>query len=252
MRFSGKVALITGASRGIGRAVAKQFALEGANVALVYHESESAVRETLALLGPGHHLVLKADIGNTGTTQQLVEEVVRDLGGVDILVNNAGVYLMHPIKEMAYPEWEAAWRRTLDVNLNGPAHLSYCVARQMMRQGGGRIVNISSRGAFRGEPDAPGYGASKAGLNAFSQSMAQALAQHHIYVFVLAPGWVNTDMAGPYLSGPGGEAIRNQSPLGRAAEPEEMARIVLFLAAEGSEYMTGCIIDANGASYLRT
>jgi NAD(P)-dependent dehydrogenase (short-subunit alcohol dehydrogenase family) len=122
----------------------------------------------------------------------------------------------------------------------------------MIEHGGGRIVNVSSRGAFRGEPEGPAYGASKAGLNAFSQSLAQRLAPHGIFVGVVAPGFVDTDLASRVLDGPDGDAVRAQSPLGRVAKPEEVAHAVLFLASEGSEFSTGTIIDVNGASYLRT
>jgi NAD(P)-dependent dehydrogenase (short-subunit alcohol dehydrogenase family) len=122
----------------------------------------------------------------------------------------------------------------------------------MIRQGGGRIVNISSRGAFRGEPDAPAYGASKAGMNAMSQSLARYLAPYNIFVGVVAPGFVQTEMAREALMGSSGEAIRQQSPLGRVARADEVAYAVLFLASEGAEFMTGAIIDVNGASYLRT
>jgi NAD(P)-dependent dehydrogenase (short-subunit alcohol dehydrogenase family) len=122
----------------------------------------------------------------------------------------------------------------------------------MIHQGGGRIVNVSSRGAFRGEPDSPAYGASKAGLNAMSQSLAKYLAPHNIYVMVVAPGWVDTDMATDSLKGPGGQEIRAQSPLGRVATADEVAYTVLFLASEGAEFLTGAVVDVNGASYLRT
>jgi NAD(P)-dependent dehydrogenase (short-subunit alcohol dehydrogenase family) len=122
----------------------------------------------------------------------------------------------------------------------------------MINSGGGRIVNVSSRGAFRGEPEQPAYGASKAGLNSMSQSIAQKVAKHNIYIGVVAPGFVETDMAAKKLSGPEGEKIRHQSPLKRVARPEEVAYAVLFLASEGSEFSTGTIIDVNGASYLRS
>jgi NAD(P)-dependent dehydrogenase (short-subunit alcohol dehydrogenase family) len=130
--------------------------------------------------------------------------------------------------------------------------MSFCIIQHMKERGGGKIVNVSSRGAFRGEPDAPAYGASKAGLNAMSQSLAKALAPHNIFVYVVAPGFVETDMAAPALSGPKGNAIRQQSPLGRVALPEEVAQAVTFLASEGTDYLTGCIVDINGASYLRS
>jgi NAD(P)-dependent dehydrogenase (short-subunit alcohol dehydrogenase family) len=167
-------------------------------------------------------------------------------------VNNAGTHKAHRIEEVDYDEWRATWRRILDVNLQGPANVSYCAARYMIEHGGGRIVNISSRGAFRGEPEHPAYGASKAGLNSMSQSLAQRLAPHGIFVGVVAPGYVETDLVADKLAGPEGDAIRKQSPLGRVARPEDVAQAVLFLAAEGSEFMTGTIIDCNGASYLRS
>ena len=113
-------------------------------------------------------------------------------------------------------------------------------------------MNVSSRGAFRGEPRCPAYGASKAGLNALTQSLAQQLAPLGIFVGAVAPGFVETDMASTVLDGPGGDAVRNQSPLGRVAKPEEVAHAVLFLASAGAEFSTGTIIDVNGASYLRT
>jgi len=122
----------------------------------------------------------------------------------------------------------------------------------MIAAGGGRIVNVSSRGAFRGEPDGPAYGASKAGLNAMGQSLAKALGGRGVYVFTVAPGFVETEMAEPFLAGPKGDFLRGESPLGRVARPEEVARTILFLASEGAEFLTGGIVDVNGASYLRT
>jgi len=122
----------------------------------------------------------------------------------------------------------------------------------MLNINGGKIINITSRGAFRGEPEAPAYGASKAGQNAMSQSLAKALAPFNIYVYAVAPGWVETDMSTEFLAGPEGENILKQSPLGRIAKPEEIASAVLFLASKDADYMTGSIIDINGASYLRT
>jgi 3-oxoacyl-[acyl-carrier protein] reductase len=122
----------------------------------------------------------------------------------------------------------------------------------MIEQGGGKIVNISSRAAFRGEPTAPAYGASKAALNAMSQSLAQALAPHNVFVYVVAPGFVDTERVAWKVHGGDGEAIRRQSPLNRVATPDEVARTVLFLASEGTDFLTGGIVDVNGASYLRS
>ncbi len=191
-------------------------------------------------------------MGDPAAAGPLVAGVVRELGRLDILVNNAGIWEEHPILSVGPDAWEEAWRRTLATNLLGPARVTYWAARQMAAQGGGRIVNVSSRGAFRGEPEAPAYGASKAGLNAMSQSLAKALAPHNIFVFVVAPGWVETDMAAESLAGPGGDDIRKQSPLERVARPEEVAYTVAFLASDGAEFLTGGVVDVNGASYLRT
>ncbi|MGH8371233.1 MAG: SDR family NAD(P)-dependent oxidoreductase [Gammaproteobacteria bacterium] len=141
---------------------------------------------------------------------------------------------------------------TIGTNLIAPANLCFRAAQVMMKQRRGHIINISSRGAFRGEPDAPAYGAAKAGLNQLSQSLAWALAPCNIFVGVVAPGFVRTDMTTTLLDGPGGDAIRKQSPLNRVATAEEIAEAVVRLAADGMLSATGCILDVNGASYLRT
>jgi 3-oxoacyl-[acyl-carrier protein] reductase len=250
--FSGRVALVTGASDGIGRAIAQQFALHGARVAVHYHRNRAAAERTLASLAGGPHLLVQADVADPAEAEPLIERVAAELGRLDALVNNAGIYEEHPPLEVGYAAWCDAFQRTIATNLLGPAHLMYWAARHMAAHGGGRIVNISSRGAFRGEPRMPAYGASKAGLNALSQSLAKALAPHKVFVFVVAPGWVETERASPSLAGPEGDLIRNDSPLGRVARPEEVAYTVLFLASEGAEFLTGDIVDVNGASYLRS
>jgi NAD(P)-dependent dehydrogenase (short-subunit alcohol dehydrogenase family) len=250
--FDDRVVLVTGASRGIGRAIARQFAAAGARVVVHYRADAAAAEETLRSLDGSEHIGLAADVADPADVAGLVNTVVERLGTIDVLVNNAAVYTAHPILETTYPEWQDAWRRTLETNLFGPANLVHQVAKVMVTNGGGRIVNVSSRGAFRGEPDHPAYGASKAGLNSFGQSMAHALAAHGIYVTTVAPGYVETDMAASYLTGDAGAAVKRQSPLDRAAEPDEIARMVLFLATPGTEYATGAVVDVNGASYLRT
>jgi NAD(P)-dependent dehydrogenase (short-subunit alcohol dehydrogenase family) len=182
----------------------------------------------------------------------MVDQAWVTLQGVDVLVNNAAVFLEHRVAEVSYRHWQDAWSRTLAVNLSGTANVLYCVARLMIDRGaGGRIINVSSRGAFRGEPDTPAYGASKAGLNALGQSMALALAPHGIAVASVAPGFVQTDMATAVLDGPGGDAVRAQSPFGRVARPQEVAAAVVYLASPEAEWASGAVLDLNGASYLR-
>lgn len=252
MQFQGKKILVTGGTRGIGKAVARGFASEGGQLALVYRSKQIAAEETLAELDGEGHAILQADISDAGAVAQLVKDAIGLLGGLDILVNNAGIGALHRFDETDYEQWQVAWQDTLATNLLAPANLCYCAAQYMQAHGGGRIINISSRGAFRGEPDKPAYGASKAGLNALTQSLAVALGPHNIGVAAVAPGFVETDLAAERLLGPEGDGIRAQSPYNRVAKPEEVAHAVLFLASEAAGFSTGTIIDVNGASYLRS
>ena len=251
--FTGRAALVTGGSRGIGAAIAQRLADLGAVVAVHYRADRSAAERTLAALPGEDHCTVQADVTDADEVEAMVARTVATVGGLDVLVNNAGVYTSHPLDRVSYVSWQAAWRDVIATNLIGVANVTYCVARHMIDTGRpGRIVNVSSRGAFRGEPEHPAYGASKAGLNSMAQSLAQHLAPHGIAVTTVAPGFVETDMAAPLLTGPEGAQIRRQSPLGRVASPDEIAGIVAFLASEHAMIATGAIVDANGASYLRT
>jgi 3-oxoacyl-[acyl-carrier protein] reductase len=250
--MSGRAVLVTGASRGIGRAIAVAFASHGDRVAVHHRDSAALAAEVLAQLPGTGHTVLQADLTDADAVRRAVDDACGALGGLDVLVNNAGVFLAHPITEVSYERWQAAWQATLGVNLIGAANVTWCAVQHMIAGGGGRIINVSSRGAFRGEPGQPAYGASKAGLNAFGQSLARALAPHGIAVGTVAPGFVDTDMAASSLAGPGGDAIRAQSPFGRVAQPEEIAAAVVYLASPEAEWASGTIIDLSGASYLRT
>lgn len=251
IRFDHKTVLVTGASRGIGEAIAHRFADSGANVIVHYNANKEKAEKVLAdLNGTGHYCV-QADISNPESVQQLMGKIEEKSGKLDVLVNNAGVFEDVEWAKLSYEQWQKSWKKTMDTNLTGVANLCFLVAKLMEKKGGGSIVNISSRGAFRGEPDAPAYGASKAGLNALGQSLAKALASKKILIYTIAPGWVDTDMALEGMQGPNAKSIKDQSPLKRIATPDEIAQATLFLAS-GVEYMTGCILDINGASYLRT
>jgi NAD(P)-dependent dehydrogenase (short-subunit alcohol dehydrogenase family) len=244
--------LVTGASRGIGRAVAEAFARAGDRVAVHYNTSERQAEEVAAALVGGGHLTVRADMADADAVRCAVQTAAERLGRLDVLVNNAGVFLAHPPLHTSYEQWQAVWSTTLATNLTGAANATFCAVPHLLAAGGGAVVNVSSRGAFRGEPDHPAYGASKAALNAFGQSMAVALAPRNIRVATVAPGFVDTDMARTVLDGPEGEAVRGQSPFGRVAHPEEVASAVLWLASPGAVFASGTIIDVNGASYLRS
>ena len=255
-----KVALVTGASRGIGRVIALRLAQRGVRVAVHYRNNREAAAASLACLPGTGHASFDADLSDPREASLLWGRVTDSLGAVDILINNAGLYIFHPPLKTAFGDWQSAWQLTLATNLIAPANLSLLAAQSMAARqqaqtsefGRGRIVNISSRGAFRGEPDAPAYAASKAGLNALSQSLARATAAHAVYLYCVAPGWVETEMATSHLEGPEGQAILAQHPLGRVNRADEVANAAVYCALDAPAAMTGCVIDVNGASYLRT
>jgi len=252
IRFDNSIVLITGSSRGIGKAVANAFAGSGAQVVIHYAKNEAEAQNTYQKLPGTGHMLVQADFSSPDKIKKMFNKITAEKGRIDILVNNAGIYEEENWWDMEYEDWQQFWSRTIDINLSGMAHLSFLVSKQMISQGGGKIINISSRGAFRGEPNALPYGASKAGMNSFGQSMAWALAPKKVFVYTLAPGWVHTDMTHDILESKRGKAVAAQSPMNRVATPGEIAHAVLLLASKGTEYMSGCILDMNGVSYLRS
>ena len=244
--------LITGASGGIGRAAAIECANRGASVGIHYHQNRDRAEATLAALTGDGHRLYQCDIVNPEAVEQLIDQADQDFDGLDVLVNNAGISQRHQFEDIDYATWQETWQRIVDTNLTGPSNLCFCAAKKMIARDGGKIVNVSSRGAFRGEPLMPWYGASKAGMNAMGQSLAQALGPKGVFVYTVAPGFVETEMAAATLASPEGDNIRNQSSMGRVAQPGEIASTIGFLAFEAPQFMTGCIIDVNGASYLRS
>jgi 3-oxoacyl-[acyl-carrier protein] reductase len=259
--------LVTGASRGVGAEVARTFAnVCGDRVAIHCRGSRAqadAVRETL---DGGGHVVVQGDLASAEDVRRFVAEAIQALGRIDVLVNNAALFADDPSAEgrrlncdvagSSYEEWVSAWRRTTEVNLLGTANVTYQVARHMIEvepAAGfprGRIVTVGSRGAHRGEPEVPAYGASKAAVHSMTQSLAVALAPHGISCIGIAPGFIATDMTAELLESPAGQAIRAQSPFGRVATPQEVALAIMALAGPDAEWASGSIVDFNGASYL--
>jgi NAD(P)-dependent dehydrogenase (short-subunit alcohol dehydrogenase family) len=228
------------------------FAERGDRVAVHYRDAAGAAEAVRDSLPGAGHVTVGADLADADAVRSMVDAAANGLGGLDVLVNNAGVFVDHPVLGTSYEEWQAAWRVTLGVNLAGAANVTWCAVRHMTAGGrGGRIVNVGSRGAYRGEPTHPAYGASKAGLHAFGQSLAVALAPHGITVASVAPGFVQTDMTAGQLATPAGDAIRAQSPFNRVAAPEEIAAAVVYLASPEAAWSSGAVLDLNGASYLR-
>jgi NAD(P)-dependent dehydrogenase (short-subunit alcohol dehydrogenase family) len=247
-----RAVLVTGASRGIGAAIALAFAERGDRVAVHCRDAVAASRAVRDALPGQGHIVVQADLADAEGLRVMVDDVASLFGGIDVLVNNAGIYVDHPVLGTSYEQWQAAWQSTLGVNLVGAANVTWCAVRHMTAGGrGGRIVNVGSRGAYRGEPTHPAYGASKAGLHAFGQSLAVALAPHGITVASVAPGYVATDMTAEELATPAGDAIRAQSPFNRVAAPEEIAAAVVYLASPEAAWSSGAVLDLNGASDLR-
>ncbi|CAM5612510.1 SDR family NAD(P)-dependent oxidoreductase [Streptomyces purpurascens] len=250
-----RCALVTGGSRGIGAAIATELAADGHRVAVHCRADSAAAKAVLdALPGTGHALVT-GDVGTPGGARGIIESAVAQLGTVDVLVNNAGIYAEQPVATTSYEDWQADWRRVVDVNLLGPADLIWHLVDHLRQrpQGprGARIVNVGSRGAYRGEPDAPAYGATKAALHSLTQSLAQSLGPLGVAVTAVAPGFVRTDLAESMLVGDAEEQVRRQSPLGRIAAPSDVAAAVAWLSGERAEWCSGAVIDVNGASHLR-
>ena len=251
MNFKNKKVLITGASRGIGKATAVAFAEKGALVGINFRNNLEQAQKTLKELQGSGHQLFQGDVSDKKDSQRIVEDFVAAFGQIDVLVNNAGISIFHEIDKVDFDHWTHAWEETFKTNLFAAANMTFWAAQAMMKSGGGRIVNVSSRRSFRGEPTKPAYGAGKAALNAMTQSLAKKLAPYNIYLGVVAPGFTETEMAAVTLTRAERENLLRESPFQRMAQPKEVAHAILFLASEGAEYSSGTIIDVNGASYLR-
>src|SRR5262245_1042604 len=247
MRLKDQVALVTGGSRGIGRAIVKAFAAEGARVAFVYRGSQAAA-ESLAqevTAAGGTALALQADVTDAAAAQQCAERVEKEWGRLDILVNNAGI-----IKDDLFVRLEPdAWQSVLATNLGGTYNFCRAVAMTMLRQRGGRIINISSVAAQHHNPGQTNYAASKGAVNAFTRALAVELARKNVTVNAVAPGFIETDMS-QTVRNLAGDRIKKAIPMRRFGQPEDIAKVVVFLAGPDAAYVTGQVITVDGGLSL--
>lgn len=243
MKLDGKVALVTGASRGIGKATALALAEEGCTVIVNYmKESERAKKVVEAIQKIGQKAVaIKCDVSNEKQVEKMIEQIIKEFGKIDILVNNAGIVFDVPFFERTVEQW----KRTLDVNLVGIFLTSKYVSKHMLKQKSGTIINVSStNGIHTYHPDSIDYSASKAGVINATKSMAIQFSPY-IRVNAIAPGWVETEMNGKLPAG----YVKSEKAkvlLNRFADPKEMASVIVFLASNDASYMTGSVIVVDG------
>jgi 3-oxoacyl-[acyl-carrier protein] reductase len=247
--LTGKTALITGASRGIGRETAIRFGEAGANVAVNYFSSESDAHDVVTRIGADRALPVRADVADPEQVQRMVDETVARFGRLDILVNNAATFDLNRFEDDDYAAWQRGWRRTFAVNVFGAANAAYLSMRAMRRTGGGKIINVASRAAFRGETEFADYAASKAALVNLTRSIARACAKDNIVATCVAPGFIETEMARAELEAHGQE-ILSQIPLRRVGTVEDVSAVILFLASPMADYLNGATIDVNGGSWF--
>jgi 3-oxoacyl-[acyl-carrier protein] reductase len=248
MRLKDQVAIVTGGSRGIGRAIVKGLAAEGAKVAFVFRGNQAAAEALAAEVGGsgGTVLPLQADVADADQAQKCVERVEKEWSGrIDILVNNAGI-----IRDDLFVRMEPdAWQSVLATNLGGTYNFCRAVAYTMMKQRSGRIINISSVAAEHHNPGQTNYAASKGAINAFTRGLAVELASRGVTVNAVAPGFIETDMS-EAVRNKAGDLIKKAIPMRRLGQPEDIARVVVFLAGPEAGYVTGQVITVDGGLSL--
>jgi 3-oxoacyl-[acyl-carrier protein] reductase len=247
MRLKDQVALVTGGSRGIGRAIVKALATDGAKVAFVYLGNQTAAQSLIQEVAQtgGTALARQCDVSNTEAVRQCVERLEEEWGRLDILVNNAGIIHDDLFIRMD-PE---DWNKVLQINLGGAFNFCRAVAYTMMKQRRGRIINISSVAADHANPGQANYAASKGAINSFTRALAVELASRNVTVNAVAPGFIETDMT-QAVRNKAGEVIKKLIPMRRLGQPEDVARVVVFLAGPESAYITGQVLTVDGGLSL--
>jgi NAD(P)-dependent dehydrogenase (short-subunit alcohol dehydrogenase family) len=243
-----KVVLVTGASRGIGREAALRMAESGAKVVVNYNQSEREAHEVVKEIGPSA-IAVRADVSDPAQVASMIDRTLDEFGRVDVLVNNAATFDLNRFDAGDYEAWQRGWKRTFDLNVFGAANAAYLAMRSMRRTGGGKIINVASRAAFRGETEFADYGASKAALVNLTRSIARACAKDNIVASCVAPGFIETDMARSELEAHY-EDIVNQIPLRRVGSVNDVAGVIVFLASPLGDYLNGVTIDINGGSWF--
>ena len=247
MHLDGKTALVTGASRGIGRAIAIRLASEGAAVAINYAGNAKAAEEVKSIIeaAGGKAMLVQADVSSAESVEAMIKEVVEAFGGIDILVNNAGITRDGLLMRMKEEDWDAV----INTNLKGVFYCTKAVSKLMMKKRAGRIVNMASVVGLTGNAGQANYAAAKAGVIGFSKTMAKELASRGITVNMVAPGYIDTDMTA-VLSESVRETMVSGIPLGRAGTPEDVANAVLFLVSDDASYITGQVINVDGGMVM--
>ena len=247
MNIEGKVALVTGSSRGIGRAVALELARNGAKVAINYNSSPDAAKEVveeIKALG-SEAIPLQADVSKVEQVNSMVEKAIEAWGTIDILVNNAGIISDGLLMRMSDDDWD----RVIGVNLNGTFYCSRAVVRFMIRQRWGRVINIGSIVGERGNPGQTNYAASKAGIIGFSKALAKEVASRGVTVNTIAPGYISTDVV-EVLSQSFKDFILGRTPMGHFGSVEDISRLATYLASDDAKFITGQVISVDGGLAL--
>lgn len=247
--LTGKVALVTGASRGIGREAAVRMAEAGARVVVNYNRSAREAAEVVEAIGAKKALAVQADVARPDDVQRMVAAAIDRFQRIDIVVNNAATYEENRFEGADYEAWQRGWRKTFELNVFGAANVAFLAMRSMRANGGGKIINVASRAAFRGETEFADYGASKAALVNLTRSIARACAKDNVIASCVAPGFIDTEMARPVIEKER-DAILAQVPLRRIGTVDDVAAVILFLASPMADYLNGTTIDVNGGSWF--